>query len=214
MGHADDRRHADPVADRRGRSSCCRAALAADLLRAAQICRGQAGLGKARPDPASDRTRARGLRTAGGRGAVAIMGQPRPFLRRRGRSDATNPRRENPPEEGREAGRGREARRLLIEAARRKKARKAGGAMQRVELNDLPTIPHPNADDLLALDEALTILQQGDEQAAEVAKLRMFGGLTVDQAAASLGISRATAFRHWAYVRAYLHLKLPEAASK
>ncbi len=86
--------------------------------------------------------------------------------------------------------------------------------MQRVELIDLPANPHAKADDLLALDEALTKLEQDDHSAAEVAKLRLFAGLTVEQAAASLGVSRATAFRHWAYARAFLHLQLPEASDE
>ena len=105
-------------------------------------------------------------------------------------------------------------RRILIENARRKKGRKAGGMMQRVELCDLAAKRCPDSDELLALDEALTKLERDDRHAAEVAKLRLFGGLTVDQAAASLGISRATGFRHWAYARAFLQLQLPEVGEK
>jgi len=105
-------------------------------------------------------------------------------------------------------------RRILIENARRKKSRKAGGMMQRVELCDLAAKHHSDSDELLALDEALTKLERDDPHAAEVAQLRLFGGLTVDQAAASLGISRATGFRHWAYARAFLQLQLPEVGEK
>ena len=103
-------------------------------------------------------------------------------------------------------------RRILIENARRKRTLKAGGAMQRVELDDLTAKLRPNPDDLLALDEALSKLDRDDPQAARVAKLRLFGGLTTDQAAASLDISRASGFRYWAYARAFLQLELAKAA--
>jgi RNA polymerase sigma factor (TIGR02999 family) len=110
-------------------------------------------------------------------------------------------------------------RRILVENARRKASAKHGGQLQQVPLDERledPTssIEYPAPIDLLALDEALTKLQQDDPQAAEVAKLRLFAGLTVDQAAATLGIHRATGFRHWAYARAFLQLELPEAADE
>jgi RNA polymerase sigma factor (TIGR02999 family) len=110
-------------------------------------------------------------------------------------------------------------RRILIENARRKASAKHGGKLQQVPLDERiedPTssIEYPAPIDLLALDEALTKLEREDPQAAEVAKLRLFGGLTVDQAAASLGIHRATGFRHWAYARAFLQLELPEPAAE
>jgi RNA polymerase sigma factor (TIGR02999 family) len=105
-------------------------------------------------------------------------------------------------------------RRILVENARRKKSVKAGGAMKRVELENLPGIFDSAPDDLLALDEALTKLESDDPQAAAVAKLRLFSGLTVDESATNLGIHRATAFRHWAYARAFLQLQLPESDRK
>jgi RNA polymerase sigma factor (sigma-70 family) len=62
----------------------------------------------------------------------------------------------------------------------------------------------PAGDDLLALDELLTRLTSEDPDAAEVVKLRYFAGLSVEEAAESLGMSRATAYRHWTFARAWL----------
>jgi RNA polymerase sigma factor (TIGR02999 family) len=99
-------------------------------------------------------------------------------------------------------------RRILIENARRKKSRKHGGDRHRVDLqeNDFPTPPVP--DDLIAIDEALTKLAKEDAPAAEVVKLRFYAGLSMDEVADTLGISRATAYRHWTYARAWLRCAL------
>ena len=102
-------------------------------------------------------------------------------------------------------------RRILVENARRKKSVKAGGAMKRVDFQNMPSIFDTTPDDLLALDEALSKLERDDPQAAAVAKLRLFSGLNVDECASHLGVHRATAFRHWAYARAFLQLELPES---
>ncbi len=102
-------------------------------------------------------------------------------------------------------------RRILVESARRKKSVKAGGGMKRVGLEHMPGIFDAAPDDLLALDEAMTKLEGDDAQAAAVAKLHLFSGLTIDQTATSLGVHRATAFRHWAYARAFLQLQLPDS---
>jgi RNA polymerase sigma factor (TIGR02999 family) len=99
-------------------------------------------------------------------------------------------------------------RRILVEAARRKRRLKHGGGLVRLELDDvLPAAPELN-EDLLALDEALTRLAVNDPTKAELVKLRHFAGLTVDQAAVALGISPATADRYWAYARAWLHAEM------
>jgi RNA polymerase sigma factor (TIGR02999 family) len=95
-------------------------------------------------------------------------------------------------------------RRILVEAARRKKRLKRGGDMQRVEL-ELAELaaPMPN-DELLAVDEALDRLSQTDARAGELVKLCYFAGLTQEQAAKALGVSLSTAERKWAYARAWL----------
>jgi RNA polymerase sigma factor (TIGR02999 family) len=97
-------------------------------------------------------------------------------------------------------------RRILVENARRKQRRKHGGAHRRVELTDPPA--PPPGDDLLALDGALTQLAAEDALAAEVVKLRLYAGLSVEQAGAALGISRANAYRQWTYARAWLRSAL------
>ena len=96
-------------------------------------------------------------------------------------------------------------RRIVVETARRKKRAKHGGGRERVEveLADLPTRLPP--DDLLALDEALGRLEQLDPVKARLVTLRYFAGMTIEQAAAALHISRVTAHRYWTFARAWLH---------
>ena len=105
-------------------------------------------------------------------------------------------------------------RRILVENARRKRSLKAGGAMTRVDLDQAAVAIDPEPDDLLALEEALTRLAREDAAAAELAKLRLFAGLTVDDAAESLGISRTTGFRHWTYARAFLQAEMQAERSR
>jgi RNA polymerase sigma factor (TIGR02999 family) len=95
-------------------------------------------------------------------------------------------------------------RRVLVDAARRKRGEKHGGDRRRVELTDLPAEPEADGRLLLALDAALTRLAAEDPVAARVVELRHFAGLSVEDAAAALGLSRATAYRHWTYARAWL----------
>ena len=98
-------------------------------------------------------------------------------------------------------------RRILVERARHRRSEKAGGDRRRVELGDVET-PDRDADDLLALDEAMAELERLDRRKAEVVKLRFFGGLTLDQVAEALGISPSTADNDWAYARSWLKLKV------
>jgi RNA polymerase sigma factor (sigma-70 family) len=99
-------------------------------------------------------------------------------------------------------------RRILVEAARRKQTLKRGGASQRVELDATDSIELSQTLDLLALDDALAKLAQEDPPKAELVKLRFFAGLTMPQAAKLLGISLATAERHWTFTRAWLLAEL------
>ena len=99
-------------------------------------------------------------------------------------------------------------RRILVEKARRKRSLKAGGAFTQVDLDAAALAIDPVPDDLLALDDALAKLDGEDTAAAELAKLRLFAGLTVDDAAASLGVSRTTGFRQWTYARAFLQAEM------
>jgi len=95
-------------------------------------------------------------------------------------------------------------RRILVEKARRKGRLKHGGGRRRVDLDAIDVAVHPPSIDLLALDEALGKLAATEPAKAELVKLRYFTGLTIEQAAEMLGISRATADRHWAFARAWL----------
>ena len=97
-------------------------------------------------------------------------------------------------------------RRILVENARRKKRLKHGGAAGANDHSppqaDITLDPH--MDDLMALDEALARLAQEDPVKAQLVQLRYFAGLTEEQAAQALGISRATASRYWSYAQAWL----------
>src|SRR5262245_3449786 len=104
-------------------------------------------------------------------------------------------------------------RRLLVENARRKKRDRHGGGRRRVELPDLPAADQ-EPDDLLALDDALAKLAAEDPAAAEVVKLRLYAGMSVEEAAEALGLSRAHAYRHWTYARAWLRAVLGEGAEE
>jgi len=95
-------------------------------------------------------------------------------------------------------------RRILVEAARRHRAAKRGAGCERVELPDFPGDTSEEQLDLLALEEALQKLEDQHPAKARVVKLRFYAGCTLEQTAELLGISRATAQRHWAYARAWL----------
>jgi RNA polymerase sigma factor (TIGR02999 family) len=99
-------------------------------------------------------------------------------------------------------------RRILVEAARRKGSRRRGGERRRCELLDGDLVTCPVNDELLDLDEALSKLGSADAQAAEVVKLRVFAGMTVEEVAEHLGISPRTTKRCWAYARAWLGREL------
>jgi RNA polymerase sigma factor (TIGR02999 family) len=96
-------------------------------------------------------------------------------------------------------------RRILVEQARRKQRVKHGGEHHRVEVEDERLVCSVPSDQLLALDEALERFGQEDPEKAQLVKLRFFAGLSIEEAADALGISRATASRHWTYARAWLH---------
>ncbi|MBS0202799.1 MAG: sigma-70 family RNA polymerase sigma factor [Planctomycetes bacterium] len=99
-------------------------------------------------------------------------------------------------------------RRILVESARRKKSLKRGGELSRQELVESRIAAPSEAGDIEALDEALTAFAAVDPRACEVVKLRCFAGLTLDESAAALGISRRTAARLWTYARAWLHERI------
>lgn len=96
-------------------------------------------------------------------------------------------------------------RRILVDKARSKKRLKRGGSHQRVELNDACVAVESSPDLLLILDEALTRLSEQDSEAAKLIQLSFYGGLTLEQSAEVLGVSTRTAYRYWAFARAWLY---------
>ncbi len=102
-------------------------------------------------------------------------------------------------------------RRILVEQARRKQSHKGGGELNRVELADMDAaLPGPNLD-LLALDEAIQLLEEVDSRAAQVVKLRFFAGLTGKQVAQVLAVSTATVDNDWAYAKSWIRGRLSAA---
>ena len=100
-------------------------------------------------------------------------------------------------------------RRILIDNARRKKSLKRGGGHRPVDLDEsLGVDDAAQAQEILALDEALAKLAQHDPTKADLVKLRYFAGLTIEQAAKALDISHATAERYWDYARSWLRVEL------
>jgi RNA polymerase sigma factor (TIGR02999 family) len=99
-------------------------------------------------------------------------------------------------------------RRILVDQARRKQTDKHGGGRHRVELPEGLAAPEARSDDLVALDEALSQLERHDADAARLVKLRYFAGLSHQEAAGALGISRGAADRLWTLGRAWLFRRL------
>lgn len=102
-------------------------------------------------------------------------------------------------------------RRILVEHARRRRSQKRGGDRRRIEFAESLVDRGHREEDILLLDDALTALAHEDAAAAELAKLRIFAGLSVEDAGKAVGISRATAFRQWTYARAWLQAALSES---
>lgn len=99
-------------------------------------------------------------------------------------------------------------RRILVENARRRGRIKRGGGLQRVELNaDQIALDMP-AEQMLLLDEALNRLAHRDAQTARLVELHCFAGLSIEQAAATLGLSSRTAYRDWNFAQAWLYREI------
>jgi RNA polymerase sigma factor (TIGR02999 family) len=103
-------------------------------------------------------------------------------------------------------------RRILIEAARHKGREKRGGRLRRVDLDsgDLVTLAGP--DEMLIIDEAIQTLLTEDPVAGRLVQLRYFAGLSVEEAGELAGLSRTTAYEHWAFARAWLYRALHDTA--
>ena len=100
--------------------------------------------------------------------------------------------------------------RILVDRARRKLRPKHAGDRKRVDLQQDCSADNASSHQLLALSEALDQLEQEDRPKAILVKLRYFAGMSLDEAAIALGISKATASRHWTYARAWLRCALDD----
>ena len=99
-------------------------------------------------------------------------------------------------------------RRILVESARRKGRLRHGGGLAKVDLQSWVPAINSDPDELLDLDDALSRFAQIDQQSAELAKLRLFAGLTNDESAAALNIPPSTAKKHWLYARSWLRREI------
>jgi RNA polymerase sigma factor (TIGR02999 family) len=97
---------------------------------------------------------------------------------------------------------------ILVESARKRAAEKRGGGRARVPLAEADAGYAPADEELLAIDEALDRLAAEDPAAARFVQLRYFAGLTAEEAADAIGLSRSSAYEHWAYARARLRCLL------
>ena len=101
-------------------------------------------------------------------------------------------------------------RRILIDRARSKGASKRGGNWERLDLDKVDIATEAGDDTLLLVSEALDNLAKKDPKAAEIVKLRFFGGLTLDKAGQVMGVTERTAKRYWAFARAWLFNELQQ----
>ena len=99
-------------------------------------------------------------------------------------------------------------RQILVDHARGKGREKRGGGRQRVELQDQLAIATDKPEEVLAIEEALTKLAELDPRQAKIVELRFFGGMTAEEIAAVLGVSRQTVQKQWRYARAWLQWEL------
>ena len=101
-------------------------------------------------------------------------------------------------------------RRILIDNARAKQRLKRGGDRKRLNLESVDLASTAAPDELLVLDELIAKLDSEDADAAQIVKLRYFAGLSIVEAARLMGISRSTAYEHWAYARGWLRCALSD----
>jgi RNA polymerase sigma factor (TIGR02999 family) len=104
-------------------------------------------------------------------------------------------------------------RRILVDSARRKKAARRGGGVSHEELEEEHLVQTARSDELLAVDEALDLLAREDPGAANLVKLRYFAGMTMDEAAGTMGIPLRSAERTWTYARAWLRRQIGKQVS-
>jgi RNA polymerase sigma factor (TIGR02999 family) len=99
-------------------------------------------------------------------------------------------------------------RRILVDAARARAADKRGGASRRIDLNSVDLAQRAAPDDLLEFDDTLDKLARQDPLTSQLVKLHFFAGLSIDEAAGMLGLSRTVAYERWAFARAWLYSEM------
>jgi RNA polymerase sigma factor (TIGR02999 family) len=99
-------------------------------------------------------------------------------------------------------------RRLLIDSARQRKSLKRSG--EKISLDEAPTIPVEDDESVLELDQALSELEQFDEQQCRIVELRYFAGLTIDETAEVLRVSPSTVKREWEIARTWLYQRMKD----
>ena len=99
-------------------------------------------------------------------------------------------------------------RRILIDHARRRRAQRHGGGAEHLPIDEFEIAAAGNEDELLAVNESLESLASHDASKAELVKLKYFVGMTTEEAAEVMGLSVATARRHWEYARAWLYREM------
>lgn len=104
-------------------------------------------------------------------------------------------------------------RRILVDHAKRKRRIKRGGGLKRIALDEAAALSPQRDEDLLAVDEALEKLAEIDERQAAIVELRFFGGMTVEEVAETLGLSKRTVESEWTMVRAWLRRELAKDES-
>ncbi len=105
-------------------------------------------------------------------------------------------------------------RRILVEQARRKASKKHGGGRKRIDIDAMEPAIDPPSENVLALDEAMTQLEQADPRQAKIVMLRYFAGLTTEETAATLGVSTRTVEREWRFARTFLFVLLSTPETK
>jgi RNA polymerase sigma-70 factor (ECF subfamily) len=105
-------------------------------------------------------------------------------------------------------------RRILVDHSRGHDAKKRGGGVEKVFLEEAAGVSKGKAADVIALDEALTRLAEFDPQQAQLVELRFFGGLSIEESAGVLGVSRTTLKRNWNLAKAWLARELRKGEQK
>jgi len=101
-------------------------------------------------------------------------------------------------------------RRILVDHARARRARKRGGSRESINLDDVLVFTTPRSEQMIALDDALNRLGTYDPRQGQIVELRFFGGLSEEEIAAHLGISARTVKRDWRMAKAWLYKELSE----